>query len=170
MAASAAQVLAPGAGWAVVICLAVGFSFLMLGLIFIQNRYFPALGKVDNDEFSSASRSIKPGLIACGIVSAWTWAATLQQSAAVAFKYGVSGPYAYAAGATIQVLLFAIIASSVKLNAPFANTYLQIIRARWGKVAHIMYTVFALITNVLVSSMLVLGGAATVNELTGMPT
>jgi hypothetical protein len=28
----------------------------------------------------------------------WTWAATLLQSANVAFKYGVSGPFWYAAG------------------------------------------------------------------------
>lgn len=84
MAASVAQVLSPGVGWAVVICLGVAFSGLMLLIIFVQNRYAPtAHGSADNDEFSSASRSVKPGLIACGIVSAWTWAATLEQSAAV---------------------------------------------------------------------------------------
>jgi hypothetical protein len=84
MAASVAQVLSPGVGWTVVICLGVAFSGLMLLIIFVQNRYAPtAHGSNDNDEFSSASRSVKPGLIACGIVSAWTWAATLEQSAAV---------------------------------------------------------------------------------------
>lgn len=88
----------------------------------------------------------------------------------MAFKLGVSGPYWYAAGATIQVLLFAMMASKTKLNAPFAHTYLQIIRERWGNVLHCVHIFFALATNILVGSMLILGGSATVNQLTGMPT
>ncbi len=36
---------------------------------------------------------MKPGLIASGIVSAWTWAATLLQSSTVAYTYGVAGPF-----------------------------------------------------------------------------
>lgn len=92
MTASSAQVLGAGAGWAVVIALGIGFAFLMLGISYIQERYTTFSVKT-NEEFSSASRSVKTGLIAASIVSAWTWAATLLQSSAVAFKYGVSGPY-----------------------------------------------------------------------------
>lgn len=73
MAASPAQVLSPGVGAAVVVSLAIGFSVLMLAIIFLQGRYAPATSKEDdNDEFASASRSIKPGLVACSIVSAWS--------------------------------------------------------------------------------------------------
>jgi hypothetical protein len=36
---------------------------------------------------------IKTGLIAAGIVSKWTWAATLLQSSNVAWNYGVSSPF-----------------------------------------------------------------------------
>ena len=56
--------------------------------------------------FNTAGRSVKTGLVCADIVSKWTWAATLLQSANVAFKFGVAGPFWYAAGATIQVLLF----------------------------------------------------------------
>ena len=52
------------------------FSAFMLGLTALQTRYTP-FKPSNNEEFSSASRSVKPGLIASGIVSAWTWAATL---------------------------------------------------------------------------------------------
>lgn len=38
---------------------------------------------------------IKTGLTASVIVSDWTWAATLLQSANVAWLYGVSGPFWY---------------------------------------------------------------------------
>jgi Na+/proline symporter len=48
----------------------------MLGLTAIQARY-TGFSPKSSEEFSSASRSVKPGLIASGIVSAWTWAATL---------------------------------------------------------------------------------------------
>ncbi|CAO1616615.1 unnamed protein product [Sympodiomycopsis kandeliae] len=173
MAASAAQVLPEGAGWAIVVAIAIGFSFIMLGIIWIQKKQVPTgegAENSSNDEFSSASRSIKPGLLAAAICSAWTWSATLEQSAAVGYKYGVSGPFWYAGGATVQILLFAIIASNAKLNAPFAHTYLSVVRERWGKLAHCIFMLFALGTNVLVSSMLVLGGSSTVNHLTGMPT
>lgn len=52
------------------------FSVFMIGLTALQARY-TAFSPRNSEEFTSASRSIKPGLIASGIVSAWTWAATL---------------------------------------------------------------------------------------------
>ncbi|KAL0959225.1 hypothetical protein HGRIS_014502 [Hohenbuehelia grisea] len=141
----------------------------MLGLTAIQARY-TAFSPKNSEEFSSASRSVKPGLIASGIVSAWTWAATLLQSSAVAYKFGISGPWWYGAGATIQVLLFAMLAAKLKLNAPYAHTWLEIVGARWGAVAHGVFMFFGLATNIIVSSMLILGGSATVTDLTGMST
>ena len=57
-----------------------------------QNRYTRFSTKT-SEEFNTASRSVKPGLIASGIVSAWTWAATLLQSSTVAYEYGVAGPF-----------------------------------------------------------------------------
>jgi len=141
----------------------------MLCLTWIQTRY-TGFSPSNSEEFSSASRSVKPGLIASGIVSAWTWAATLLQSSAVAYKYGISGPWWYGAGATIQVLLFAMLAAKLKLNSPNAHTFLEIIGARWGTAAHLIFLFFGLATNIIVSSMLILGGSATVTDLTGMNT
>ena len=63
--------------------------------------------------FSTAGRTVKTGLIVTSVVSAWTWAATLQSST-VAYQYGVSGPFWYADGASIQVVLFAILAIEPK--------------------------------------------------------
>ena len=58
----------------------------------LQNRYTKFSTKT-SEEFNTASRSVKPGLIASGIVSAWTWAATLLQSSTVAYEYGIAGPF-----------------------------------------------------------------------------
>ncbi|KIP04085.1 hypothetical protein PHLGIDRAFT_31522 [Phlebiopsis gigantea 11061_1 CR5-6] len=145
------------------------FSAFMIVLTAVQARY-TGFSPKSSEEFNSASRSVKPGLIASGIVSAWTWAATLLQSSAVAYKFGISGPWWYGAGATVQVLLFAQLAAKLKLNAPRAHTWLEIVAARWGTVAHLVFMFFGLATNIIVSSMLILGGSATVTSLTGMNT
>ncbi|KAI0254582.1 urea transporter [Lactifluus subvellereus] len=160
-------VLPQGAGYGVGIGLF--FSAFMICLTAIQARY-TAYSPKNTEEFSSASRSVKPGLIASGIVSAWTWAATLLQSSAVAYKYGISGPWWYGSGATVQVLLFAQLAAKLKLNAPYAHTWLEIVYVRWGRTAHLILMFFGLATNIIVSSMLILGGSATVTALTGMHT
>ena len=70
----------------------------------------------------------------------------------------------YASGATIQVLLFGVLAISLKDIAPSAHTMCEIVRARWGKGAHITFLFFALMANIID----LLGGAATVEALTGM--
>ncbi len=127
------------------------------------------LGHVQNSEwFNTAGRVIKTGLTAAAIVSAWTWAATLLQSSTVAYLYGISGPFWYASGATIQVLLFGILAIELKRKAPNAHTFLEIIRARFGNGTHKIFLGFALTCNMIVTGMLLLGGAAVVNGLTGM--
>lgn len=68
------------------------------------------------------------------------------------YKFGISGPWWYASGAAIQVLLFAMISSKLKQHAPFCHTYLEIIKARWGRAAHLVFLFFALATNIIVSS------------------
>ncbi|KOS15476.1 urea transporter [Malassezia pachydermatis] len=167
MSSNPAQVLGEGVGWAVVCGLGFAFAAFMMAITFLQNRFTEHSTK-SVEEFNSASRSVKPGLIAAGIVSAWTWAATLLQSSAVTYEYGVSGAYWYAAGATLQILLCSIMACKIKSCAPFCSTFLEVIRIRHGKAVHAVFMVFALVTNLLVSSQLVLGGAAVVNELTGL--
>lgn len=44
------------------------------------------------------------------MLNSWTWAATLLQSTGVAYRYGISGPFWYASGATVQIILFATLA------------------------------------------------------------
>lgn len=118
--------------------------------------------------FSTAGRTVKTGLIITSVVSAWTWAATLLQSSTVAYQYGVSGPFWYAAGASIQVVLFAILAIELKRKSPMSHTFPEMINARFGKSSHKVFLSFAFLTNIIVTAMLVLGGAAVVNALTGI--
>ncbi|KAJ7109606.1 solute symporter family transporter [Mycena crocata] len=162
-----ATILPVGVGYGVVVGIGFFFAFLMCGISYLQNRYTRFSTKT-SEEFNTASRSVKPGLIASGIVSAWTWAATLLQSSTVAYDYGIAGPFWYAAGATVQILMFAVLACKVKQNAPRCHTYLEIIYTRYGVATHWIFIIFALLTNILVGSQLLLGGSAVVTALTSM--
>src|SRR5687768_5820716 len=99
--------------------------------------------------FNTAGRTVKSGLVGSAVVSSWTWAATLLQSTGVCYRYGVSGPFWYASGATVQILLFATLAIELKRRAPNAHTFLEVIKARYGTPAHIVFIVFGLMTNIL---------------------
>jgi len=118
--------------------------------------------------FYTAGRTIKTGLIASSIVSAWTWAATLLQSSTVTYEFGLGGSFWYAAGASIQVILFSILALELKRKAPMTHTFPEMIYVRFGKHSHKVFLFFALMTNTIVTAMLVLGGAAVLNSLTGI--
>ena len=160
------EVLDESVGWFIVVGLGMIFAGVISVEIKLEEKY---LGHTQNSEwFNTAGRIIKTGLTAAAIVSAWTWAATLLQSSTVAYLYGISGPFWYASGATIQVLLFGILAIELKRKAPNAHTFLEIIRARFGNGTHKIFLGFALTCNMIVTGMLLLGGAAVVNGLTGM--
>ena len=156
-------------GWITV--LGFGFVFTLL-TVWITNMERSMLGKTGNtsEEFATAGRNLGMGLVAADIVSQWTWAATLLMSSNMCWRVGISGSYWYAAGASVQIMLFAILATQVKRRAPNMRTFMELVRVRWGNAAHITFICFALTTNVIVSAMLILGGAATLNALTGMPT
>lgn len=140
----------------------------MILTTFILRRYNSELQT--SEMFTTAGRTVKSGLVGSAVVSSWTWAATLLQSTGVCYRYGVSGPFWYASGATVQILLFASIAIELKRRAPNAHTFLEVIKARYGTAAHIVFMVFGLVTNILVSLMLIVAGSATISALTGMNT
>merc|ERR1719354_1085748 len=153
-------------GYAVVLGFGAAFSIFTTLIVLAEKMYGGET--MTSERFNTAGRSVKTGLTASVIVSQWTWAATLLQSSNVAWSYGVSGPFWYASGATIQVLLFGVLAINLKKVAPSAHTVCEIVNARWGRTAHLTFLVFAFMANVIVTSMLLLGGAATVEALTGM--
>lgn len=178
--------LSTGFGYGIVLGLGFAFALGMITTTYVLKRY---QAEVQTSEmFSTAGRTVKSGLVASAVVSSWTWAATLLQSSGVAYRYGVSGPFWYASGATVQILLFATLAIELKRKAPNAHTFLEVIRARYGVYAHLVFTVFGLMTNVLVrqdsyadlkskanerlkvTAILLTGGSAVVTALTGMPT
>lgn len=62
------RVLSPGVGYGIIIGIGGVFAALMVFITFLQNRY-TRFSTHQSEEFNTASRSVKPGLIASGIVS-----------------------------------------------------------------------------------------------------
>ncbi|KAL6642361.1 hypothetical protein ACP70R_020542 [Stipagrostis hirtigluma subsp. patula] len=150
--------LGQAVGYAVVLGFGAFFTLFTSFLVWLEKRY---VGSQHTSEwFNTAGRSVKTGLIACAIVSQWTWTSTLLQSSNAAWQYGVSGPFWHASGAAIQVLLFGVTAVEVKRKAPNAHTVCEIVRARWGAAAHAVFLAFCLATNVIVAATQLLGGLA----------
>lgn len=154
--------LTPITGYLILLFFGVFFTSLT---VIMQRR---RKTKMTAEQFSTAGRSIGIGLASASIIAAWTWAATLMMSSSTGFQYGISGPYWYAAGACIQVLLFAIVAIHLKRKAPNAHTFLEFIGKRFDGKNHTLMMFFALMTNIIVTAMVILGGAIALNSLTGM--
>lgn len=155
-----------GVGYSVILGFGAFFAVFTSFLVWLEKRYVGS--RHTSEWFNTAGRNVKTGLIASVIVSQWTWAATILQSSNVAWEYGISGPFWYASGATIQVMLFGIMAIEIKRKAPYAHTVCEIVKARWGTSAHIVFLFFCFLTNIIVTAMLLLGGSAVVNALTGV--
>lgn len=154
--------LTPSTGYLILLIFGVFFTALT---VIMQRRHGKAMTA---EQFSTAGRSVGVGLASASIIAAWTWAATLMMSSSTGYQYGISGPYWYAAGACIQVLLFAIVAIHLKRKAPNAHTFLEFIGQRFDKKNHRLMLVFALMTNIIVTAMVILGGAIALHSLTGM--
>jgi Na+/proline symporter len=153
-------------GWLVVLGFGIMFTVVT---VFLSRYEYRILGtEQSSEQFNTAGRDIGPGLTAAVIVSQWTWAATLLMSSNMGFTVGISGPFWYASGATVQILLFAVLAIQVKRRCSHMHTFMEIVKARFGTGPHLVMMFFALLTNVIVTSMLLLGGAWTIEDLTGV--
>lgn len=159
-------VLNVGVGYGVLLGFGIFFSVFASAVTYLNFKYNGT--SESSEHFNTAGRNLGVGLTACVIVSSWTWAATILQSSNVAYRYGISGPFWYAAGASIQVLIFGVVAIEIKRKARNAHTVGEIIYSRWGPFMHKCFLYFLFSTNLIVMAMLILGGAAVINALTGM--
>ncbi|GAA5947178.1 hypothetical protein JCM3775_002690 [Rhodotorula graminis] len=160
------RLLGPGVGYGVVVGVGAFFAIAMILLTRVQAK-FSRLDPGSANEFATASRSVKPGLICCGIVSAWTWSATLLQSSASTYANGLSSSWQYAVGGSLQIAVFAAVAAKVKQNAGGAVTFAEIVRARYGRACHLLFTFYSLVCAHIVTGSLILGASATFNAMTG---
>ena len=155
-------------GYGLIIGLGALFAFGMWGIAVV-------LAKFDNqvqgsEQFSTANRSIRTGLVASAVVSGWTIASTLLTSTSWAYSYGVSGAYYYGAGACVQIFVFAVSAIELKRRAPGAHTYLEVAKVRYGKAGHLVQAFYSTLLQAINCVNILIGGSAVFTALTGMNT
>ncbi|SCU90870.1 LAFA_0F00606g1_1 [Lachancea sp. 'fantastica'] len=149
------QILDAGYGYGFVVGLGAAFALIMILVTRILTKY---MGEVqDSEHFSTASRSIKSGLISSAVVSSWCWPGTLLSSCVYTYKYGVGGGYWYGISGISHSMLFTLIALQMKRKATGAHTIVEIVKARYGKAAHCVYLFYSCGTNTIIASMLLLG-------------
>ncbi|XP_041356757.1 uncharacterized protein LOC121373965 [Gigantopelta aegis] len=142
-----------------------GFSIL-LGLLynFIRKNVFDDSHNLDTT--FDAGGNVSMSLTAVTVASQLLWPGDLLQSATVAIKNGIAGTFWYSVGAVVNMILFPVLSVHFKTRSPGAKTFLQVIYARFGKTAHIVFCFFALLTNLVVMTCLLTGGTATIQSLT----
>lgn len=146
---------------------AFGVIFLIFSILWWRNTKKISYRNTA-EWFLTAGRNTKGGIVTASIVSTWTWAATIMVSSKMGYVYGISGPYWYAAGATIPILLFSIIAVHVKKLAPQLHTFPEFILYRYDRKTHWIMIIIGLFACTIVTTMVILGGALALNVLTGI--
>ncbi|KAG1897174.1 uncharacterized protein F5891DRAFT_957600, partial [Suillus fuscotomentosus] len=69
--------------------------------------------------------------------------ATPLQSSTAAYAFGIHHNMWYGAGGSIQVAMSRMVTAKVNMNASSTHTFLEIVKARFGVVAHIVFTTCA---------------------------
>jgi len=118
------------------------------------------------DTFFDGGGDINAGLVACAVVAKFTWSFTFTQSTNDTALWGVVGTFWFAAALACQLFLFSIVAAEIRIKAPGAKTYLQVIKGRHGTFAHVTLLTFALLLNVMVSGMVMMEGVHILTEVT----
>lgn len=95
---------------------------------------------------------------------------TLLSSCSTAYQQGIAGALVYGGGNMSQVALFSLFAVQLKRRAPTLHTHLELLRIRYGTLGHLTFMFFALATNILVVSSILVGAAASIESITGTNT
>lgn len=159
-------ILSQGYGYGFAVGVGALFALLMTSITYLLDKY--ANDHQDSENFTTASRSVKKGLLSSAVVSSWTWPATLLTSGGWAYSYGVQGSFWYGVTGTLMVLIMAVLAVEIKRICPGTHTVGEIVRARFGTGGHSVYMVYLAGCNIIVSVMLLLGGSQGFNASTGM--
>ncbi|KAI1073620.1 urea active transporter [Whalleya microplaca] len=152
-----------------VIVLVVGLA-IALGMVFITKLLQRVVGE-DNrktEMFMTANRSVRTGLTTSAVVSSWLWSTAMLGASLVGYNYGISGPFWYAAGCSPMIVFFALLGISCKRKIPEAHTLLEIVRVRYGKVAHVVYMFLCLVNNLIAVANMLLGASAVITAMTGV--
>jgi Na+/proline symporter len=150
----------------VVAILVAAIGTTVLAVVYRLRRFGSAA--MSFDCFATAGRAVPGWLIRGSVVNSWIWTATIMVSARVGFQYGVSGPLWYAAGASLQLFILAVLADRLQRSGLRVRTFAEFLRNRFNRATHKTLVLYSLATSLLVCTMATEGGAVTLANLTGV--
>ncbi|OOF90110.1 hypothetical protein ASPCADRAFT_410373 [Aspergillus carbonarius ITEM 5010] len=115
--------------------------------------------------FMTANRTVRTGLTASAEISSWLWTIAMLGASLVGYNYGVAGPFWFAAGCSPMIVFFALIGISCKRKIPDAHTSLEVVRIRYGRVAHVVFMTLCPINNFFACANMLLGAAAVISAM-----
>ncbi|KAA8645782.1 sodium:solute symporter family protein [Aspergillus tanneri] len=124
---SGVTLISQGTGYGLLIGLGILFCGVILIAVKIQKAYLDEdSGK--SEMFMVANRTVGTGLTASAVFSSWMWINETVFSAVNCYRFGLAAP---------MIALMAVLGVLAKLRVPYAHTSLEIIRMRYGKIAHV---------------------------------
>ncbi|KAL1988314.1 hypothetical protein VTN96DRAFT_9997 [Rasamsonia emersonii] len=156
-------------GYVIVVVVGMIIATVMMLITKVLNK---TVGE-DNrktEMFMTANRTVRTGLTASAVVSSWLWSTALLGSSLVGYSYGMAGPFWFAAGCSPMIVFFALLGISCKRKIPEAHTSLEVVRVRYGRIAHVVFMVLCLINNIFACANMLLGASAAISAMTGMHT
>ncbi|XP_059152783.1 uncharacterized protein LOC131938670 [Physella acuta] len=147
--------------------LLVGFGGIsvLLALFYVAIRKHVFHDADNLDTTFDAGGKVSTSLTAVTVASQLLWPGDLLQSATVAIKNGIAGSFWYTSCAVVNMILFPVLSVQFKTRAPGAKTFLQVIHARFGNLAHIVFCFFALLMNLMVTICLLTASTALLQAL-----
>ncbi|CAL5874321.1 uncharacterized protein PFLUO_LOCUS8617 [Penicillium psychrofluorescens] len=159
--------LSQAVGYVVVLVVGVIVAVVMMLLTKILKQTTGEDNK-KTEMFMTANRTVRTGLTASAVISSWLWSTALLGSSFVGYSYGVAGPFWFAAGCSPMIVFFALLGISCKRKIPEAHTSLEVVRIRYGRLAHVVFMILCLINNIFACANMLLGAAAVISAMSGM--
>ncbi|KAL4916121.1 Sodium:solute symporter family-domain-containing protein [Aspergillus aurantiobrunneus] len=159
--------LSQAVGYIVVVLIGVIIALVMM----LVTKALKKTAGEDNKKtemFMTANRTVRTGLTASAVISSWLWSTQLLGSSFTGYDYGVSGPFWFAAGCSPMIVFFSLLGVSCKRKIPEAHTSLEVVRIRYGRIAHAVFMILCLVNNIFASANMLLGASAVISALTGM--
>ncbi|KAF7181258.1 hypothetical protein CNMCM7691_000476 [Aspergillus felis] len=154
-------------GYVIVVVLGLIIALVMMLITKVLKRTAGEDNK-KTEMFMTANRTVRTGLTASAVISSWLWSTAMLGSSFVGYDYGVSGPFWFAAGCSPMIVFFALLGISCKRKIPEAHTSLEVVRIRYGRIAHVVFMTLCLINNIFACANMLLGAAAVIAALTGV--
>ncbi|KAK6081203.1 sodium symporter family protein [Seiridium cupressi] len=162
MADSGTPPLPQGLAYGLVCGFGIVFALTMNLITWVSRRLLHE--STDTNMLMTAKKSVKSGLVAAAVDSINE---VSSNSVRLTYLFGFAGLWWFVAGATVQILLYAIMAIELKRRAPRANTILEALRIRFGTRTHIVYFCYGVSVQILITAALLLGGSAAFSVTTG---